>query len=132
MERLCNSIIEPTESKEFETNDIEKLLSGVKDPKEAAKLINTIDKMIRIKKNNTLTIACKQGEIFKKFTFNNKFMSAGKAFNIRKATINFKIEIVEFISMYPRIEKSSISLYYLKNNFRIIKEVCKGNASEFK
>ena len=129
---MCNSIIEPTESKEFETNDIEKLLSNVKDPKEAAKLINTIDKMIRIKKNNTLTIARKEGEIFKKFKFSNKFMSADKAFNITKATINFKIGIVEFISMYPRIEKSSISLYYLKNNFRIIKEVCKGNASEFK
>ena len=30
------------------------------------------------------------------------------------------------------MEKPSISLYYLKNNFKIIKEVCKENASEFK
>ena len=34
--------------------------------------------------------------------------------------------------MYPRMEKSCISLYYLKNNFRIIKEICKENAFEFK
>ena len=29
------------------------------------------------------------------------------------------------------MEKSDISLYYLKSNFRIIKEICKENASEF-
>ena len=67
-------------------------------------------------------IARKQGEIFKEFKTNNKFMSAVKAFNISKATINFKIGIAKFVSMYPRMEKSSISLYYLKNNFRIIKK----------
>ena len=59
-------------------------------------------------------------------------MSAVKKFNISKATINFKIGIVEFIYMYPGMGKSGISLYYLKYNFRIIKEICKENASEFK
>ena len=34
--------------------------------------------------------------------------------------------------MYPRMEKSGILLYYLKNNFKIMKEICKENASEFK
>ena len=59
-------------------------------------------------------------------------MSAVKTFNISKATINFKIGIAEFINIYLRMEKSDISLYYLKSNFRIIKEICKENASEFK
>ena len=120
LEKLRNSIIERTESKGLETNDIEKLSNDVKDPDEAAKLINRMDKMISVKKNNTLTIARKQGEIFKNFKTDNKFMSAVKNFNISKATINFKIGIVGFINMYPRMEKSCISLYYLKNNFRII------------
>ena len=125
------SIIEPTESEGLETNaDIEKLTNDVKDPDYAAKPINRMDKMINIKKNETLTIARKQGEIFTKFKSDNKFMSGVKEFNISKATINFKIGIVEFINMYPRIEKSGISLYYLKN--KITKEVCKENASEFK
>ena len=132
LEKLCNSIIERTEREELETNDIEKLSNDVKGSDEAAKLINRMDKMISVKKNNTLTIARKQGEIFKKFNTDNKFMSAVKKFNISKATINFKIGIVEFINMYPRMEKSCISLYYLKNNFKIIKEICKENASEFK
>ena len=126
-------IIEPTESEGLETTvDIEKLLKDLKDPNDAAKLINRMDKMINIKKSKTLTIACKQGEIFKRFKTDNKFISAIKKFNISKAAINFKIRIVKFINMYPRMEKSSISLYYLKSNFKIIKEVCKENLSEFK
>ena len=60
LEKLLNSMIEQTETEGLETNDIEKLSNDVKDPDEATKLINRIDKMISIKKNNTLTIARKQ------------------------------------------------------------------------
>ena len=123
--KLCHSIIEQAESEVLETGDIEKRLNNVKDPGEAAKLINKMDKMINIQKNNILTIAGKQGEISKMFKTDIKFMSTVKKFNISKATINFKIGIVEFINMYFRIKKMCISLYYLKNNFRIIKEICK-------
>ena len=87
--------------------------------------------MIKIKKNNTLAIARKQGEILKNFKTNNKFISAVNTFNISKTTINFKIGIVEFITMYLKMEKFRISLYYLKNNLRIIKEVCKENVTKF-
>ena len=119
-------------SEGLETNDIKKLSKDVKDPDAAAKLINRMDKMVSIKKNNTLKIARKQREIFKKFKTDNKFLSAVEKFSISKTTINFKIGIVEFINMYPRMEKSCSSLYYIKNNFKIIKEICKENASESK
>ena len=78
-----------------------------------------------------MTIARTQGEIFKKFKTNSKFISAVNAFKISKATINFKIGIVEFINTYHKMEKSCISLYYSKDNFRIIKEVCRENVIEF-
>ena len=130
LEKLLCSIIEPTESEGLETNgDVAELANNVKDPNYAAKLVDRMDKMMIIGKNKTLKIARKQGKIFKKFKTDNKFMSAIKKFNISKATINLKIGIVEFISMYHRMEKS---LDYLKNNVKIIKEVCKENASEFK
>ena len=87
--------------------------------------------LIKINKNNILIIAYKQGKIFRKFKTDNKFISTASAFKISKAMINFKIDIVEFIDKYPKMEKSCISLYYLKNHFRIIKEVCRENASEF-
>ena len=133
LEKLRCSIIEPTESEGLETNgDVAELANNVKDPNYAAKLVDRMDKMMIIDKNKTLKIARKQGKIFKKFKTDNKFMSAIKKFNISKATINLKIGIVEFISMYHRMEKSGISIDYLKNNVKIIKEVCKENASEFK
>ena len=113
LEKLLCSIIEPTESEGLETNvDIEKLPNDVKDTDDAAKLINRMDKVININKNKTLTIARKQGEIFKKFKTDNKFISAIKKYNISKATINFKIGIVEFINMYPR-RKNKVFLFII-------------------
>ena len=53
-------------------------------------------------------------------------------FDISKTTINFKIDVVNFINQYPGIRKSSISLFYLKSNFRAIKNVCQEHASEYK
>ena len=106
-------------------------MKNVDNPDEAAKLIKDMDKMIKIKKNNILMIAYQQGKIFRRFKTDNKFISAVSAFKISKATINFKIDIVKFIDKYPKMQKSCISLYYLKNNFRVIKEVCQEHASKF-
>ena len=68
-------------------------------------------------------IAYQQGEIFRRFKTDNKFISAVSAFEISKTTIKFKIDIVIFVDKYPKMLKSFISLYYLKSNFRIIKKV---------
>ena len=76
-------------------------------------------------------LAYHQGIIFRKFKENNRFTSAVSAFKISKTTINFKIDIAKFLNMYPKMQASCISLYYLKNNFRIIKEVCQEHASKF-
>ena len=62
--------------------------------------------------------AYQQGKIFRRFKTNNKFISAVSAMKITKAMINFKIDIVKFIDMYPKMQTSAISLYYIKNNFR--------------
>ena len=48
---------------------------------------------------------------------NNKFFNAVTEFGIGKTTINFKIDIVNFIDWYSRIRKSCISLFYLKITF---------------
>ena len=114
-----------TESKESAINvDVKELLEKVKNSDEAAKLIKKTDKMIKISKNDILMITYKQGKIFRNLKTDNKFISAVNTFKISKATINFKIGIVNFIDKYPRMEKPCISLYYLKNNFRIMNEVC--------
>ena len=100
-------------------------------PDDAAKLIKKKKRIMGSKRNNILMLAYHEGIIFKKYKENNKFMSAVANFKISKTTINFKIGIIKFIDDYPKIRKSCIYLHSLKNNFRIIKDVCKEHATEF-
>ena len=44
----------------------------------------------------------------------------------------FKISIVRFLNNYPKVKKSSLSLHFLRNNIKIVKEICQQNASEIK
>ena len=74
-------------------------------------------------------LAYYQTIIFKKHKDNTKFTSAVVKFKISKATLKFKIGIIKFIDDYPRMPKSSISLHFIKNNFKVIKDVCKEYAS---
>ena len=90
-----------------------------------------MDYMIKSKKNKILLIAYHEGEIFKTFKTDNKFISAVTAFKISKTTINSKIDIIKFIDMYPKMQRSCISLHHLNNNFRVIKEICQEHAIEF-
>ena len=127
MEKLRKSII----SEQTKSKGITELVKNVENPNEAAKLIKDMDKMINIKKNNILMIAYQHGKIFGRFKTDNKFISAVSAFEISKKTMNFKIDIIKFIDKYPEMQKSCTSLYYLKSNIRVIKEVCHEHASEF-
>ena len=43
----------------------------------------------------------------------------------------FKISIVKFLNKYPKMKKSSLSLHFLKINFKRIKEISHENAREF-
>ena len=104
-------------------------MKNVENPDDAAELIKKMDKMIKVKKN-ILMIAYQQGKIFRRFKSDNKFISSVSTFKISE-TINFQIGIIRFIDKYPKMQKSCISLYYLKNNFRVIKEVCQEHTSEF-
>ena len=91
-----------------------------------------MEKIIKSKKCNILWLAYQQGEIFEKFKMNDNFIDMVKKIGISKSTILFKISVVKFVNKYPRMKKSSLSLHFLKNNFKIIKEICHENASEFK
>ena len=118
-------------SKQIESKVIEELAENVDNPGDAAALIMKMDNLIKSKKNNILMIDYQQDEIFRRFKTNSKLISTVSAFKISKITINFKIDIVEFIDMYPKMQASCISLYYLKNNFRVIKEVYQEHDCEF-
>ena len=127
LEKLMESII----SEEVDSEGIEDLSKNVVNPDDAAELIGRVERIMKRKKNNILILAYHQGIIFKKYKENNRFTSGVAGFRISKATVSFKIGITKFIDDYPKMGKCSISLHFLKNNFRLIKEVCKEHASEF-
>ena len=127
LEKLKESIM----SEEVDSKGIEDLIKNVNNPDDAAKLIERVERIMKSKKNNVLMLAYQQNIIFKKYKDDSKFWSAITKFKICKTTANFKIGIIKFIDDYPKIGKSSISLHFLKNNFRVIRNVCKEYASEF-
>ena len=126
-EKLMESIM----SKEVVSEKVEELSRNVDNLDDAVKLVEKIERIIKSKKNNILILAYYQGIIFKKFKENKKFTGAVSNLKIGKATINFKIGIIKFLDNYPTMRKSSVSLHFLKNNFRVIKEVCREHSSEF-
>ena len=100
-------------------------------PDDAAELVGRIECIMKSKENNILILAYHQGVIFKKFKENSKFTGAITNLKVGKATINSKIGIIRFLDDCLKMRKSSVSLNFLKSNFRIIKEVCREHASEF-
>ena len=128
LQKLLDSLIN---KEEIETKGLEELIKNASNPNDAIELVKKLDKLTKCSKNNILVWAYQQGKVFQKFKSNNKFVSAVTEFGISKAIINFKIDIVKFIENYPKMKKFCILLFYLKNNFRVIENVCQEHASEF-
>ena len=126
LENLRDSLINSKE-KEIEIKGLEQAIKNTSDPNDAIKLVKKIERLIKCSKNKILTLSYQQGKVFQKFEVNKNLTE----FGISKITINFKIDIANFIENYPRMKKSCISLFYLKNNFQVIKNVCQEHASEF-
>ena len=128
LQKLLDSLIT---KEEIETKGLEELIKNTNNPNDAIELVKKLDKLTKCSKNNISVCAYQQGTVFQKFKMNNKFVSAVTEFGISKTTINFKIDIVKFMENYPKMKKYCISLFHLKNNFRVIKNVCPEHASEF-
>ena len=128
---IFEKLMELIMSEEIDNEGIEDLARSVDSPDDAAKLVGRIERIMKSKKNNILILAYHQGLIFKKFKEKDKFTGAVTNLKIGKATNNFKIGIIKFIDDYPKMRKSSGSLHILKNNFRVLKEVCREHASKF-
>ena len=126
-EKLMESIM----SEEVDSEGVEDLSRNVDSPDDAVKMVERIEHIMKRKKNNNLILAYHQGIIFKKFKENIKFTGAVSNLKIGKATINFKIGVIKFLDDYPKMRKSSVSLQFLKNNFKIMIEVCREHVSEF-
>ena len=97
------------------------------------KLFTNLKKLLRTKKSDIVWLAYCQGKIFQKFRSKERFVNdAVKKFKVSKSTIVFKIVLSKLIDKYPKIKNSSLTLHYFKKHLKLIKEVCKESASEFK
>ena len=103
LEKLRDSLINSKE--EIETKGLEESIKNTGDPNDAIELVKKIDKLIKCSKNNILMLSYQQGKVFQKFKKNNKFVNAVTEFGISKTTINFKINVVNFINQHPGMRK---------------------------
>ena len=73
-----------------------------------------------------------KAKYLERFKAKDKFINMVNHFGISKFKMVFKVSIVKFLNSHPKMKKSSLSLHFLKNNFKIFKEICRENATEFK
>ena len=117
--------------KKNEKTDIEEMTKNCTE--DAAKVIYKFEEIIKNKKSDVVWLAYYQGKIFQKFRSKERFVNdIVTKFKVSKSTIVFKIALSRLIDKYPQIKNSSLSLHYFKKHLKLIKEVCKERASEFK
>ena len=117
---------------EIANQDIENIAKGAKSSEEAMEVVKEIEKIISSNKHNILWLAYQKGQTFEIFKLNDNFINMVNKFRISKSTLIFKISIKKFLNEYPRITKLSLSLHFLNNSFKIIKEIFHKNDCEFK
>ena len=122
--------------KKNENTDIEEMTNKCTESEEdAAKVIHEFEEIIENKKSmaNIVWLTYYEDKIFQRFQPKVRFVNdMVTKFKVRKSTIVFKIALCKMIDEYPEIKNSSLSLHYFKKHLKLIKEVCKESASEFK
>ena len=120
--------------KKNKITDIEEMANNCTESTEdAAKVIHEFEEIIKNKKSDIVWLAYYQGKIFQKFKSKERFVNdMVTKFKVSKSTIVFKIALSRLIDEYPKIKNSSLSLHYLKKHLKLIKDICKESASEFK
>ena len=78
-----------------------------------------------------MSLAYYQGEIFKRFKEKEKFIEMIGKLKIHKSILIFKINVFKLINKHLGLMKSPVTLGFLKNCYRDIKQICKENSSEF-
>ena len=110
--------------------EIEEKSKMVERLKNAAKIIQEFEEIIRTNKKDIVWLAYQRG--YTKFIENDKLAKMITKLGVCRSTIWFKIAIVELINEYTKIKNCSLSLYFLKKHMRVTKKICKENASKFK
>ena len=107
------------ENNEIEEPRLEERFQIITDITEAIILVKGYEEIIRTQKKKNVNFVGMQGQLLKKFKNNEKIF---KTLNQSKSRIYFNINLHKFL------KKSSNCL---KNNFKLIKIICKTNVNLF-
>ena len=114
-----------------ETKELDEQTDKVEKLKNAVDIIKKYEEILRTKRKGIIAVAFHQGKVFKRFKEKKKFIKMVGKLKIHKSTIIFKINLFKLIEKHPKLMKSSVTLTSLKNYFKYIKQICKGNSGEF-
>ena len=115
----------------IKTEELNEKADKVEKPEGAAAIIKQYEDVIGTKKKKIISIAYHQGKVFKKFKDKEKFIKLVNELKVHKSTIIFKINIVKLIDMHTILMKSSVTLAFLKNYYKDIKQICNENPNDF-
>ena len=97
------------------------------------KIIHKFGEITKNKKGDIVWLAYYQGKIFQKFRSKERFVNdVVTKFKVSKSTIVLKIALSKLIDKYSKLKNSWLLLHCFKKHLKLIKEVCKESASEFK
>ena len=114
-----------------ETEEVNEQAGIVDKPEDAADLIQKYEEILKTKRKGIISVAYYQGKVFSRFREKEKFVKLVADFGVHKGTIIFKINVFKLLDKYPKLKGSSVTLSFLENYFKDIKEICK-RSSEFK
>ena len=104
--------------------------NGTTNEEDAAKAIQEFEEIIKNKKSHIVWLAYYQGKIFQRFREKERFVS--HMVKVSKSKIMFKTALSRLIDDYPKNKRLVAVSSLFKKKLKMIKKVCKENASEFK
>ena len=111
--------------------DLAERADKVEKLKDAVDIIKKYEEILPTKRKGIIAVAFHQGKVFKRFNEKEKFVQMIGKLKIHKNTIIFKINLFKLTEKLPKLMKSSVTLTFLKNYFKYIKQISKKNSSEF-
>ena len=114
-----------------ETEELNKKADKAEKPEDVAAIIKQYEDIICTKNKNIMSIAYHQGKVFKRFKDKENFTKLVNKFKVHESTMIFKISIFNLIDKHPKLMKSSVTLGFLKNCYKDIKQLRNENSNEF-
>ena len=123
-QQLSNSLIS---SDKIETEEPNEKADKVEKSEDVATIIKGCKLIICTKKKKIVCILYHQEKVFKRFKEKQKFIKLVNEINVHKTTMIFKINIVKPINTHLKLVKSSVTLGFLENHYKGIKQICNEN-----